>query len=82
VPGIAEDGHIRTLMTEIGVPLNVLYLPGRHDVGRLGEIGVRRVSCGSLLFHAAVTTAAASPAGTAEPDPSTASYAEIQRLVG
>lgn len=84
VPGIAGDDHIRTVAAAVPVPLNVLYLPGRHDLDRLTELCVRRVSCGSLLYrtalHAAVTLAREIRDGTALPDPATPSYAEVAAL--
>ncbi len=85
VPGVAEDGHIRTLTERIEMPLNVLYLPGGLKLPRLAELGVARVSCGSLLFraalHAAVELASAVRAGDDEPIPGIPSYGDVQRLV-
>ncbi|WP_158887079.1 isocitrate lyase/PEP mutase family protein [Amycolatopsis anabasis] len=85
VPGVADERDIRVFVTEIPAPLNVLFLPGRHTAGRLAELGVRRVSTGSLLFrasvHAAVTAAAAFRDGAPVPA-DIPSYAEIQRLIG
>ncbi|MEU6958313.1 isocitrate lyase/PEP mutase family protein [Streptomyces chrestomyceticus] len=65
VPGVADEQAIGTLVAGIPAPLNVLYTPGpdggRGRLARLAELGVRRVSTGSLLFrsalHAAVTLA-------------------------
>ena len=37
----------------VGVPVNVLALPDTPPVAELGELGVRRVSTGSLLAGAA-----------------------------
>ena len=49
------------MVAAVDVPVNVLFRPGRHTVPRLADLGVRRISLGSLLFrtalHAAVTTA-------------------------
>ncbi|MEU7201859.1 isocitrate lyase/phosphoenolpyruvate mutase family protein [Streptomyces sp. NPDC045470] len=65
VPGVADERAVGTLVAGIPAPLNVLYTPGpdggRGRLARLTELGVRRVSTGSLLFrsalHAAVTLA-------------------------
>jgi len=38
----------------VEVPVNVLFLPGRHTVAALAQLGVRRISTGSLLFRAAL----------------------------
>ena len=62
VPGLAREEDIAAVTAAVPVPVNVLHLP---DLGldRLAELGVRRVSTGSLLFraalNAAVTTAVA-----------------------
>jgi 2-methylisocitrate lyase-like PEP mutase family enzyme len=85
VPSLAVPDDIRTLAAAIRAPLNILYLPGRHTVAELTELGVRRISLGSLLFRAsldaAVRTAVAVREGRPTP-PGVPSYAEIQRLVG
>ena len=63
VPGIADDGDIEAVVSATPAPVNVLYLPGRHSVTRLAELGVSRISTGSLLFrmalHAVAETASA-----------------------
>jgi 2-methylisocitrate lyase-like PEP mutase family enzyme len=85
VPGLAEDTHIRDLVRAVPAPVNILFLPHRHTLGRLTELGVHRVSTGSLLFRAAlrttVDTATAIRAGR-EIGADLPSYAEIQRLSG
>lgn len=67
------------------LPLNVLFLPAHHTLAALADLGVARISLGSLLYraalHAAVTTAQAiaenTPIRTDLP-----SYGEIQKLIG
>ncbi|GAA1520037.1 isocitrate lyase/phosphoenolpyruvate mutase family protein [Streptomyces albidochromogenes] len=54
VPGLQDEPVITALVAEYGLPLNILYAPGRLPVARLAELGVARVSTGSLLFRAAV----------------------------
>ena len=63
------------------MPLNVLYLPGL-TVARLAELGVARISTGSLLYRvalgAAVDAAAAVRDGGRTPD--APSYAAVDAL--
>jgi 2-methylisocitrate lyase-like PEP mutase family enzyme len=54
VPGLAEPADIAAVVAAVDVPVNILFLPGRHSIGILSELGVRRVSTGSLLFRAAL----------------------------
>ncbi|GLW99265.1 hypothetical protein Misp02_33520 [Microtetraspora sp. NBRC 16547] len=83
-PGVAEEGDIRALVGGVDVPVNVLFLPGRHTVKRLAELGVRRVSCGSLLFRAALEAAVTTALAVAEGEPVAAglpTYDRIQALL-
>jgi 2-methylisocitrate lyase-like PEP mutase family enzyme len=83
VPGAADNATIAALVDGIEAPLNVLHLPGRQTVAELTELGVRRISTGSLLFrravHAAVQAAEAIRDGGTLP-PGIPGYDEIQRL--
>lgn len=54
VPGLVEPADIAAVVAAVNVPLNVLFLPGQHTVASLTDLGVRRVSTGSLLFRAAL----------------------------
>jgi 2-methylisocitrate lyase-like PEP mutase family enzyme len=56
VPGTADADVIAELAATIPVPLNVLAAPGR-SLDELAELGVRRVSTGSLPYRAALRTA-------------------------
>jgi 2-methylisocitrate lyase-like PEP mutase family enzyme len=58
VPGATDEGDVRALASGVGVPLNVLVTPGR-TLDQLGDLGVARVSTGSLLFRAALGTTVA-----------------------
>lgn len=49
---------IRRLAEEVGVPLNILAVPGGLSLAELGELGVSRVSFGSGLMHIAMDAAA------------------------
>jgi 2-methylisocitrate lyase-like PEP mutase family enzyme len=89
VPGAADPATIRTLAAEIAVPLNILYLPGKHTVAGLAGLGVARVSTGSLLFRVALGAAVAAIGaiergeypGLDRADPAMPSYADVQRLL-
>jgi len=52
-PGLTDPADIRAVVTAVGVPVNVLALPDTPPGSELGELGVRRVSTGSLLASAA-----------------------------
>ncbi|WP_427018213.1 isocitrate lyase/PEP mutase family protein [Pseudarthrobacter sp. P1] len=56
VPGLAAPEDIRSITAGIGLPVNVLAHPSL-TVAELGELGVRRVSSGSLPYRAAVDAA-------------------------
>jgi len=58
VPGLAEPAHIAAVVAAVDIPVNILFLPGRHTVSGLTQLGVRRVSTGSLLFRAAMAACA------------------------
>ena len=53
-PGLADLDQIARIVNEVGVPVNVLILPGGPSVAQLGEAGVRRVSTGGLLSRIAM----------------------------
>ncbi|WFE47490.1 isocitrate lyase/phosphoenolpyruvate mutase family protein [Verrucosispora sp. WMMD1129] len=80
VPGLAEPADIAAVVAAVDVPVNILFLPARHTVTTLAELGVRRISTGSLLFRAAlaavVDTARAVREGRAV-RPDLPSYAQV-----
>jgi 2-methylisocitrate lyase-like PEP mutase family enzyme len=83
VPGLADDGSIRTVVSNVDAPLNVLFLPARHDVRRLADLGVARISYGSLLFRAALHTTVTTALAVAKGEPvpgDIPSYAETNSL--
>ncbi|GAA1268481.1 hypothetical protein Psi02_10520 [Planotetraspora silvatica] len=57
VPGATEPSVLRRLAVGIGVPLNVLVVP-TLSIGELADLGVRRVSTGSLPYRVAIDAAA------------------------
>jgi 2-methylisocitrate lyase-like PEP mutase family enzyme len=83
VPGLSDLPAIATLVNRLDIPLNILYSPTGPTVAQLGDVGVARVSLGSLLFRvalgaavdAAVTIRAGSPVTVTTP-----TYAEVQEL--
>ncbi|MEU6678584.1 isocitrate lyase/phosphoenolpyruvate mutase family protein [Streptomyces sp. NPDC046925] len=84
VPGLQDGKAIAALVDGVlDVPLNILFAPGALTYRRLAELGVRRVSSGSLLFraalHAAVEAAHSIGGGGAVPD-DLPSYADAQAL--
>ncbi|MEP6893184.1 MAG: isocitrate lyase/phosphoenolpyruvate mutase family protein [Gaiellaceae bacterium] len=52
-PGLADLDQIARVVAAVGVPLNVLALPGGPTVAELASVGVRRVSTGSALASVA-----------------------------
>ena len=88
VPALQDEDIISGLVDAVEVPLNILFAPGRLTYERLAELGVRRVSSGSLLFraalHEAVETARAIVPGAAVPEdlPSYADAAALSAVYG
>lgn len=83
VPGIIDPDHITTIVGAVPVPLNVLFLPGRHKTADLADLGVRRISMGSLPYRAAlratIETALAVRDGGAFPE-DLPTYADVLAL--
>lgn len=52
-PGLVDLDQIARVVDEVGIPVNVLALPGGPAISELARVGVRRVSTGSLLTSAA-----------------------------
>ena len=83
VPGATDPALLRELAGAVPVPVNVLVLPGR-SLAELAELGIRRVSTGSLPYraamHAATEVALAVRDGRTVPD--AVPYPDLQaRLV-
>ncbi|MFF8593424.1 isocitrate lyase/phosphoenolpyruvate mutase family protein [Streptomyces sp. NPDC015220] len=85
VPGLGDPEPIAALVERVEVPLNVLYAPAGPTVAQLADLGVRRVSLGSLLYRralgAAVETMTDVAAGRV-PRGAAPSYQEVQALSG
>ena len=56
VPGASDVSDLRQLTANIPVPVNVLVVPGL-SLAELADLGVRRVSTGSLPYRAAIDAA-------------------------
>jgi 2-methylisocitrate lyase-like PEP mutase family enzyme len=83
VPGAAEPAVLSELAAGLAVPLNVLVVPGL-SVAELAELGVRRISTGSLPYRAAMDAAVEVAAAVRDghPAPAATPYRELQdRLV-
>ena len=53
-PGLRRMEDIREVVRSVGLPVNVLAMPGVPPVTELGEAGVRRVSVGGAFAYAAL----------------------------
>jgi 2-methylisocitrate lyase-like PEP mutase family enzyme len=58
VPGLAKPADIAAVVAAVDVPVNILFVPGEHTIAALSQLGVRRISTGSLLFRAALAACA------------------------
>lgn len=56
IPGVTDPSDLHQLTEAIPLPVNVLVIPGL-SLQQLGEIGVRRVSTGSLPYRVAIDAA-------------------------
>jgi 2-methylisocitrate lyase-like PEP mutase family enzyme len=83
VPGVSDPVVIRDLARAIDRPLNVLAMPG-FSPAELADLGVRRVSTGSLPYRAALSAAVAAAVATrgGVEFPAAISYQDVQeRLI-
>jgi 2-methylisocitrate lyase-like PEP mutase family enzyme len=55
-PGLNDLAQIARVVETLGIPVNVLALPGGPSIGELASVGVRRVSTGGALAGAAYRT--------------------------
>jgi 2-methylisocitrate lyase-like PEP mutase family enzyme len=85
VPGLRDPDAIGRLVSAVDAPLNVLYSPAGPSVAQCAALGVARISCGSLLFRAAlkstVDAAVAVRDGAGGVGGDAPSYAEVTALV-
>lgn len=57
VPGLTDPARIASLTARVDVPLNTLYTPAGPTLAHLTDLGVGRVSLGSLLYRRALGAA-------------------------
>ncbi|WP_289007879.1 isocitrate lyase/phosphoenolpyruvate mutase family protein [uncultured Thermomonospora sp.] len=81
VPGRLDGAQIRQITSAVPVPVNVLA-SSDFSVAELARLGVRRVSCGSLLYRAALDRAVEVAVGLRDgsPAPPATSYGDVQEL--
>ncbi len=65
VPGLRDTSVIAALTASLDAPLNILHAPDGPSLDALAAAGVARVSCGSLLFRAALGAAVAAAVAVA-----------------
>jgi 2-methylisocitrate lyase-like PEP mutase family enzyme len=84
VPGLSDPRRITALLGALDVPLNILYSPAGPAVPALADLGVSRVSLGSLLYRralgAALETASLIRAGRPV-EGATPTYEDVQELM-
>ncbi|WP_027940777.1 isocitrate lyase/PEP mutase family protein [Amycolatopsis taiwanensis] len=83
VPGMTGAESISALVSEVDKPVNILFSPSGPSLSRLAELGVRRVSCGSLLFRAALDAALRTVDAIADDEPVATGiigYGDVQSL--
>jgi 2-methylisocitrate lyase-like PEP mutase family enzyme len=83
IPGASDPSDLRQLTANIPVPVNVLMVPGL-SLAELADLGVRRVSTGSLPYRAAIDAAVqvAQNLRNGVPPPAATAYPAMQgRLV-
>jgi len=82
VPGRLDAETIRAVADAVPVPLNVLAGPA-YGIERLAELGVRRISTGSLPYRAALDAAVGVGRAVREgqPLPDATPYSVVQRRV-
>jgi 2-methylisocitrate lyase-like PEP mutase family enzyme len=80
VPGATEPAELRTLARAISVPVNTLAIP-EVPLKTLAEIGIRRVSTGSLPYRAALDAAVGVATAVRDGDPPVAAtpYEQAQQ---
>jgi 2-methylisocitrate lyase-like PEP mutase family enzyme len=83
VPGLREPAAIARLVTRVEAPVNILFSPAGPSLSHLTDLGVRRVSLGSLLYRRALGAALDAVTAVAAdrvPQGTTPTYDDIQAL--
>lgn len=84
VPGVSDPARIERIVAATDLPVNVLYSATGPALATLAELGVRRVSTGSLLYRAALSAAVDTARAVLHdaPVPSdTLTYNDVQHLL-
>jgi len=85
IPGLGDERLIARFVAAVDAPLNVLFSSAGPSLDRLAAMGVRRVSCGSLLLRAALRATVEFAEGIRSGMPidleGLPSYADIQGLL-
>ncbi|MDF2036298.1 isocitrate lyase/phosphoenolpyruvate mutase family protein [Cytobacillus oceanisediminis] len=55
IPGLTDRKIIKMIREEISCPINLLVDPEMPSISELSEIGIERLSCGSVPFRATLT---------------------------
>lgn len=85
VPGLTDPARIAALAAHFDVPLNVLHSPAGPTLPHLADLGVARVSLGSLLYRRALGAALETVADIAAgrpPEGTAPAYEEVTALSG
>ncbi|MFJ8106311.1 isocitrate lyase/phosphoenolpyruvate mutase family protein [Streptomyces sp. NPDC096132] len=83
VPALTDPRRIADLVARLDVPLNILYSPAGPTVPHLADLGVRRVSLGSLLYRRALGAALEAVTDIRDgrtPGGRTPTYGDVQAL--
>ncbi|MFF8989135.1 isocitrate lyase/phosphoenolpyruvate mutase family protein [Streptomyces sp. NPDC014983] len=83
VPGLTDPARIAGLVRRLDAPLNILHSPAGPTVAHLADLGVARISLGSLLYRRALGAALDAMADIAAgraPGGTTPSYDEVRAL--
>ncbi|WP_051022341.1 isocitrate lyase/PEP mutase family protein [Nocardia pneumoniae] len=84
VPGLTDRAGIERIVTTTDLPVNILYAAVGPTIATLAELGVRRVSTGSLLYRAALSAAVDVARAVLHDTPLPSgilTYPDIQRLL-
>ncbi|KML44375.1 isocitrate lyase/PEP mutase family protein [Cytobacillus firmus] len=55
IPGLTDRKSIKKIREEVSCPINLLVDPEMPSISELSEIGIERLSCGSVPFRATLT---------------------------
>ncbi|GAA2930928.1 isocitrate lyase/phosphoenolpyruvate mutase family protein [Streptomyces mexicanus] len=83
VPGLSEPAAIARLVRRVEAPVNILFSPAGPSLSHLTDLGVRRVSLGSLLYRRALGAALDAMTAVAAdrvPQGTTPTYEAVQAL--